>query len=245
MRDKIVKFCEDYLKVSDFQDYCHNGLQVEGKKSVKKIITGVSLSAKFLQEAIDKKADMVMVHHGFFGDLFSSPPVIKSYVRDRLKMILENDLNVVGFHLPLDAHSEIGNNISLCKLLDIKKTKKMGLGFVGELKKEMLFEDFVQMLDRKLESKSFIINTNNKVKKVAIVSGVSSSYFLEAAYAGADTFIAGDIKESVVRSVEEVGINFINAGHYNTEKMGIKKLGELVADKFSVDVEFVDIPNDI
>ena len=113
---KIVKYCEDYLKVKDFEDYCINGLQVEGAPKVSKIITGVSLSEKLIKEAIKKQAKMIMVHHGIFGSQISKPPSVKGVIRNRLKLLLENNINLCGFHLPLDAHPVIGNNISLSAL---------------------------------------------------------------------------------------------------------------------------------
>ena len=149
-RQKIVKFCEDYLKVKDFEDYCVNGLQVEGKDEISKIITGVSLSQKLIQEAINKKADMIMVHHGIFINMIGNPPSVRGVVKNRIKTLLENDINLCGFHLPLDAHSKIGNNISLCKLLEVKKPELVYVGYIGELEKEKDFDLFVKEVNQKL-----------------------------------------------------------------------------------------------
>jgi dinuclear metal center YbgI/SA1388 family protein len=245
-RNDIVKFCEEYLSVGDFEDYCNNGLQVEGASEVKKIVTGVSLSQKLIEAAIGENADMIMVHHGFFNDQIAPPVRIDGLVKNRLKLILENNINIVGFHLPLDAHDKIGNNISICKILGIKNTEKCNVGFVGELDSEIDFDKFLALVDSELETKSFYINSGNKrVKRVGVISGGSSPEFNEAVAMGADTYIAGDIREHIVRAVEETGINFINAGHYNTEKIGVQNLGELVAKKFGVEVKFVDVPNEV
>lgn len=245
-RNQIIKYCEEYLKVKDFQDYCCNGLQVEGKREVKKIITGVSFSERLIKEAIKRKADMIMVHHGIFNDAIGSPAVIKGFTKNRLKLLLENDINLAGFHLPLDAHPLIGNNISLCRLLGVKNPKPFDIGFMGEIDKTVSFKDFQKIVDKKLGVRSDVIAAGNKqTKKVAIISGGASPEFILAAELGADTYICGDIRESVVRAIEETGINFINAGHYNTEKLGIQNLGELVSKKFRVKVEFVDVPCEI
>ncbi len=245
-RQKIIKFCEDYLKVKDFEDYCINGLQVEGKEKISKIITGVSLSQRLIQEAINKKADMIMVHHGIFVNPIGSPPSIKGYTKGRLKMLLENNINLCGFHLPLDAHPEIGNNISLCKLLGVKKAKPFDVGYIGELEKEKDFRKFVSEVNQKLNIDALVIQAGpKKIKKIGIISGGASPEFVSAKEQGADTYICGDIREGVVRAIEESEINFINAGHYNTEKLGIQNLGKLVAKKFKVDVEFVDIPCEV
>ncbi len=245
-RDKIIGFCDEYLKVRDFEDYCHNGLQVEGRADVVKIVTGVSLSRELIKRAMEKQADMIMVHHGIFMRDVPNPLCLAGYMRERLKMLLENDINLAGYHLPLDAHPLIGNNISLCDMLGVKRAKPFDAGFIGELSREMLFDKFNALVEKQLCTHNFAMNAGKKkVKKVAIISGGSSVDF-EAAYAaGADVFLAGDVREEVVRKIEEVGINFINAGHYNTEREGIRKLGELVAKKFRIEAEFVDVPNEV
>lgn len=245
-RDKIIKFCEDYLQVTKFSDYCHNGLQVEGEQPISKIVTGVSLSQKLIKAAIDKKAQMIIVHHGFFKNSIGQPPIIKGYIKGRLKMALEHNINIAGFHLPLDAHPTIGNNISLCKLLGIKKVVPFDVGFIGELSSPINFADFFKNVDRKLNTNSYCLSAGpKKVKRIGVVSGGASPDFFQAIELGADTFLCGDVREDVVRAVEESGINFINAGHYNTEKLGIQNLGNLIAKKFKIKVEFVDIPCEI
>jgi len=245
-RDEIIKFCEDYLKVNEFEDYCVNGLQVEGKKEIKKIITGVSLSQKLIQEAIKEKADMIMVHHGIFVKQIGTPPKIEGYIKERIKLLLENDINLAGFHLPLDAHLEIGNNIGLAKSLGLKNLQAFEIGFLGEPEKEMNFTDLVDFFQKKYSFDSFQIPAGpEKIKKVGIVSGGGSDYFRKAIKEGADTFITGEPKEDVVRAVEESEINFLAAGHYNTEKDGIYNLGELVEKEFGVEHKFIDIPCDV
>lgn len=245
-RKKIVKFCEDYLKVSDFKDYCVNGLQVEGKEEVKKIVAGVSFSKKLIKAAIEKNADMILVHHGLFVNPIGSPPSIKGVTRNRLKLLLQNDISLIGFHLPLDAHPIVGNNIGLAKILGLKKTKPFYVGYCGELEKAIDFEKFVALLEKKLDTKTIVkAEGKKKVKKIGIVSGGASPSYEEAKELGMDVFICGDIREEVVRGIEEAEINFINAGHYNTEKLGVQNLGKLISKKFGIKVEFVDIPCDV
>lgn len=245
-RDKIVKFCEDYLKTANFEDYCHNGLQIEGADKINKIVVGVSLSEQLIRQAINKKAKMIIVHHGFFVRQIPSPIQLAGITKTRIKLLLENNINFCGFHLPLDAHPIIGNNISLCRLLGILDPKPFDIGFVGELKNKMKFIDFVDLVNEKLKVKSMAIDGGPKqIKKIAIISGGASSDYEKAADVGADVFLCGDLKEEIVRGAEERKINVINAGHYNTEKLGIQNLGELIAKKFKIKVEFIDIPNKI
>ncbi len=246
-RNKIVNFCQQYLQTSKFDDKCHNGLQVEGKNEINKIITGVSLSQELIKKAIDKKADMLIVHHGIFGGDWGEKLQVTGIYKDRLKLLLCNDINLLGFHLPLDAHPEIGNNISLCNRLGVNQNiTQFDIGFIGELKEEMLFSEFVDLVNEKLEVESYTIPAGSeKVKKIGINCGASSSSFNYFAAAGCEVFLTGDIRESVVRAVEETGINFINAGHYNTEKLGVQNLGKILGDKFGVEAEFVDVPCEI
>ncbi len=242
----IIDFCQEYLEVNNFSDYCLNGLQVEGCPKVNKIVTGVSLSTALIKEAVKKQAQMIIVHHGIFGNQIGNNPQIKGFLRQRLKLLLENDINLAGFHLPLDAHPKIGNNISLCRLLGIRKCKPLNVGFIGELEREVRFDKFVDIVNRKLGTRSYTIAAGPKlVKRIGVISGGASPEFELAYEASADTYICGDVRESVVRGIIEIGINFINAGHYNTEKLGIKNLGNLIARRFGIKVEFVDIPCDV
>jgi dinuclear metal center YbgI/SA1388 family protein len=244
--EKIVKFCTEYLRTADFDDYCHNGLQLEGAKEVKKIVAGVSLSRELIRRAIDAGAQMLIVHHGLFGDRFGKQPEIKGVLKERLKLLLENDINLMGFHLPLDAHPEIGNNISLCRLFGVENTVKLDVGFYGNLKQAMPFADFQNLVNEKLQINSFAIAAGPKtVKTVGVISGGVSSKYALAKDAGCDAFVSGDIREHVVREVEESGINFINAGHYNTEKLGVQNLANLLAKEFGLEAEFIDVPCEV
>jgi len=251
-RDKIVKFCNEYLKADTFTDYCYNGLQIEGKEDISKIVTGVSLSRQFIEKAIDEKADMIIVHHGLFKNQLGDPPRIIGIFKERIKLLIERDINLCGYHLPLDAHPEIGNNISLARLLELTNLEHLispyygEIGYIGDLNKDMKFIDFVEYVDKTLHTKSFIIAVGNEwVKKIGIISGGSAIEYSEAYMQGADTYITGEIKENVVREVEETGMNFINAGHYNTEKLGVQNLGKLLSKKFNVEMRFIDIPCEI
>jgi len=245
-RNKIIEYLNEYLKVDDFKDGCYNGLQIEGKENILKIVTGVSLSQRLIGEALKKNADMMIVHHGFFTDSVPSPLQLKGIMKNRIKMILENNINLAGYHLPLDVHPLIGNNISLTKLFGAKKCKPFDVGFVGELDKEMDFDKFVRLVEKKLDVKSFVLPYGKKkIKTVAVISGGASPYYRQAIEMGADVFVTGDMRENVVREAEEIEMNIINAGHYNTEKIGIVNLGKLIKKKFKVGVEFVDVPNEV
>ncbi|KKR07513.1 MAG: hypothetical protein UT32_C0010G0030 [Parcubacteria group bacterium GW2011_GWC2_39_14] len=250
-RDKIVSFCSDYLKAENFQDYCHNGLQICGTDKVGKIVIGVTLSKRLIESAIQKKADMIIVHHGLFMKHFGEFPVIEGVWCERLKLLLNNDINLCGFHLPLDAHPLIGNNISIINALGLQKVCGLvedgqSIGYVGAYKKAVDRDKFVELVNKKLETKSVVLSFGaSQVKRVGIVSGGASPTWVTAQKLGCDTFITGDLRESVVRPAEEAKMNVINAGHYNSERFGIMNLGKLIQKKFKVPVEFVEIPCNI
>lgn len=245
-RDEMVRFCRNFLEVENFTDFCVNGLQVEGAAKITRIVTGVSLSEKLIEAAIERQAEMILVHHGFFAGGIPSPLALGGFNRTRLKLILSHDLNVVGFHLPLDAHPKIGNNVSIAKLLGAKQLQSFGVGFVGELAKPVEWKSFSTLVAEKLKTQVVAVGSpQGKVRRVAIVSGGASTEFEAAAFLGVDVLVCGDLREHVVRAAEEMHIGIVNAGHYNTEKLGVRNLGDLVAKRFKVPVEFVDIPCEI
>jgi len=173
-------------------------------------------------------------------------------MKKRLASILENNINLCAFHLPLDAHSAVGNNANLARMLGLKKIKPLGrldgkdVGYYGELENKMTNEKFVALVDKKLSTKSYsVLASKGGVKKVGIISGGATRNYDDAYDIGVDTYITGEIRESTVRIVEEMEKNYISAGHYNTEKIGVQKLGELLEKRFAVKVEFVDIPCEV
>ncbi|MBN2017209.1 MAG: Nif3-like dinuclear metal center hexameric protein [Candidatus Cloacimonetes bacterium] len=248
-RDDIVQFCNECLQADTFKDYCYNGLQIEGKKEIESIVIGVSLSRRFIEKAIEENTDMIIVHHGLFKSQLGDPPRIAGIFRERIKLILDNDINLCGYHLPLDAHPEIGNNISLARLFELQNIETLHspyygeIGYIGELQNSMKFIDFVEFVDHKLHTNSYFLAAGpSVVSRIGIVSGGGSLEYSGALEKKADTFLTGEIRENIVREVEEYHINFINAGHYNTEKLGIKNLGTLLSEKYGIRIKFIDIP---
>ena len=245
-RNKIVSYLNELLGISDFDDYCVNGLQVEGKKNVRKIIFGVSVSKRLFQQAIERNADMIIVHHGIFWKSNPFPFFLVGIFRERLALLIKNDINLLGYHLPLDAHPEFGNNAQLMSLLNIEPVKSVEIGLLGKLKEKMPRQAFIELVNEKVGTQAQIFPFgSNYVKRIYISSGGSSHHYKLAKENDADTFIGGDIKENIVRELEETAINYINAGHYNTETLGVKALTNIIAKKFDVDCEFVDVPNSV
>ncbi|NIF22971.1 type 2 GTP cyclohydrolase I [Candidatus Pantoea multigeneris] len=232
------------LNSSSFSDYAPNGLQVEGRAEVKKIVTGVTASQALLDAAVAHGADAILVHHGYFWK--SEAPVIKGMKRQRLRTLLVNDINLYGWHLPLDAHPHLGNNAQLAKMLDIEvKGEVMPLVFWGELKTPLSGEALAARISQVLDREPLHCGDNApaEIKRVAWCSGGGQGFIDNAAAFGVDAYITGEVSEQTIHSAREQGLHFFAAGHHATERAGIKALGEWLADAYGLDVTFIDIPN--
>ena len=248
-RQELSNFLARYLKTDEFKDDCPNGLQVEGKNEVKKIITSVSASVELFEYAVSQKADTVIVHHGIIW--YFERPLYKGGYRERIRILLANNMNLYGFHLPLDAHEEIGNNAQLCRKLDIENMRPFGdikgqyIGMKGEInssEKNVFFDKVKNVVDRD----PLIFDYGpDQIEKVGIISGGAQKYFNQAVSAGLDVYLTGEVSEHIMHYAKEEKIHFISAGHYATERFGILALGELLESKFDVEVNFVDIENPV
>ena len=239
--DDIVSFCEELLNVAEVADpYCENGLQVEGSSEVKKIALGVSSSAAFLEQAVQWKADMCVMHHGLFWSKGTTK--VTGVLKKRLQLLLENDISLVTFHIPLDAHPEIGNNAAIVDLLGLKNQEPVSCGFIAEFEQEMFFAEFEKLVREKLGRVNFAENFSLRpVKRVGVISGGSAGMALQVKQMGADTFLFGEMREHDYHDLKEMELSFVAAGHFATERCGIQRLGEKIAAHFSdVEVQFFD-----
>ncbi len=243
-RDEIIKFINQYLKIGEIEDKSANGLQVAGKEEVKRIALGVSASLALFEAAAKKSADMIIVHHGIFWE--GDDPRVDELRKKRLQLLFNKNISLACYHLPLDAHPVIGNNILILKKLKLKKRKKFVVGFVGELKQKTPFKDFVNKANEVFGSQSLVLNFGPKmIKTVGIVSGAAgrSGYMIKAFKHDCDAYLTGLPFESGYQMAREAKLNVIGPGHYNTEKFGLIELGKLLEKKFKVKTEFIDIPN--
>ncbi|MCV9877939.1 type 2 GTP cyclohydrolase I [Brenneria izbisi] len=245
MRNKdLEKLINQLLSVEMFQDYAPNGLQVEGRDEVQRIVTGVTASQALLDAAVDHQADAILVHHGYFWK--NESPVISGMKRHRLKTLLVNDINLYGYHLPLDAHPQLGNNAQLAALLDINV-----LGMVeplvpyGELAQPMSSDAFCRRLENRLGRSVLHCGDNapQQIQRIAWCSGGGQGFIEQAARFGVDAFITGEVSEQTIHIAREMRLNFFAAGHHATERGGIRALGEWLAQHHHLDVTFIDIPN--
>lgn len=239
----LEKKLNDFLNASNFNDDSLNGIQVEGKINVKRVATSVSASLNLFEKAIKWNADAIIVHHGI---LWKGMDIkIKSSLKERLKKLLLNEISLLAYHLPLDAHPEIGNNAVIGKKLELESPVPF-----GEYKGNMIGYSYdcdfsIEELMNKLE-KIFgkplihIPCKNKKIRKIGIISGGAQKEFLQVIGKKIDCFITGEISEFVVELAKEVDCHFVAAGHYRTEKFGIKALTEIVK-KWGLKVKFFDL----
>jgi len=249
-RDDIINHINSFLLVSETKDYCQNGLQVEGTQKVKKIAFGVSASLELFKKAAEQKANMVIVHHGL---IWNKPFVITGYKKERIKILIENDISLAGYHLPLDRHNEVGNNIGIIKwfnpsiIIPFSKDSlgNKSIGFIGILDEAISFEAICKTLESNTGKITLRIPPKTKnIKKIAVVSGGAADCIYDAIDAEADVYITGEPGEYIQQLCQETGIGFIAGGHYNTEKTGILALQKYMEQKFNgIETVFIDIPN--
>lgn len=241
----VLQFTDDLLQVDAFKDYAPNGLQVQGKEILKKIVSGVTASEALIMAAIEKQADAIFVHHGWFWK--NEDPCIVDMKYRRLKLLMQHEINLIAYHLPLDAHLELGNNAQLAKKLSIEIEDVMneqGVGNYGRLAEYTSLEKLGERIERNLQRKPLLINAgDHAIRRVAWCTGAAQDYIHEAVKSGVDAFISGEISEHTVHTARESGVHYIAAGHHATERYGVQALGDFVAARFGLLHEFIDIDN--
>ena len=244
---QLVNYTRQILQVERFTDYCPNGLQVEGKSDVNKIVTGVSASMDFLEAAKSAGADAVLVHHGYFWK--NEDACVVGLKRNRIKFLLDNEISLLAYHLPLDAHPELGNNVQLGKVLGLNVqaySGNQGLIAQAALGEPQSLERVSQNIAIQLGRTPLVIgDLTRSIKNVAWCTGGAQGYITDAIDLGVDLFISGEISEQTVHLARESGVAYIAAGHHATERYGVKALGEYLASEFALVHEFVDIDNPV
>ncbi len=238
----LEKYLSEYLNVSKFSDYCPNGLQVEGKSDICKIISGVSANQDLIDQAIEEQADALLVHHGFFWKNEST--VITCIKKNIIKALLDNHINLFAYHLPLDAHPVIGNNIQLALRFNIQNPQPIGETLVWQGEVDASLHEVVQSVINVTSRAPLAFgNKDKKIKKITWCSGGAQSYIEHAINIGADCFITGEVSEQIPAICKENDIAFISAGHHATERYGVQALGQHISQKFELDYQYVDIDN--
>ena len=243
-RDVLIRYLDNYLKISAFQDYGPLGLQVEGKKQVKKVVTAVSASVELFKKARERRADLVIVHHGILWDRESH--VLQGGFKKRIQLLLEGDITLLAYHLPLDKHPRVGNNAVAARKLGLKKIAGLGeIGLQGEIA-TITLPRLLKRVKALYGSDPLVFPSGPaKIKHIGICSGGAQSGVVEAIEMGLDAYLTGEASEQTMHLAKEGRIHFLAAGHYATEILGIRALGNLISRKFNVKVEFIDIPNPV
>jgi dinuclear metal center YbgI/SA1388 family protein len=240
----LNNYLSQLLTPERFSDYCPNGLQVEGKTEINKIVTGVTASMNLLNAAYKANADAVLVHHGYFWRGEALP--ITGIKKQRIQYLLQHEINLFAYHLPLDMHPELGNNVMLAKQLGHKVDAWADMLALVELKAPQTLQSFVELVDEKLNRKSVVIGDLSKpIKRIAVCTGAAQGYIEQAVAANVDVYLSGEISEQTVHVARETGVSYISAGHHATERYGIQALGEHLAQKFGLIHEFIDCDNPI
>ncbi len=249
-RDEIIAYLDELLEIGSFSDYGPNGLQVPGAAEVSRVVTGVSAQRELFEHAAALEAELVLCHHGLFWDFHTR--AIGPAMKARLKILFDADMSLAGYHLPLDAHPEVGNNALICAALGLERAepfaehKGRAIGIVGRSAEGIPFEQLRARCATVFEQEPFVWETGpDPVHSVAIISGGAPSNLIDAIAIGVDAFLTGETAEHVMADARENGVHFIAGGHYATERLGIRRLGELVAERFGVEHVFVEIPNPI
>jgi dinuclear metal center YbgI/SA1388 family protein len=245
----LVEEADRYLGSARIQDYCPNGLQVEGRPQVRRIVSGVTASQALLDAAVEANADLVLVHHGYFWK--GENPCITGMKQRRLKTLLKHEMSLLAYHLPLDVHSEVGNNVQLAQQLEITVEGPLDpdnprtVGLVGSLDEAMTPRDFARRVQSALGREPLLIEGEGMIRRVGWCTGGGQGYIDQAVLAGVDLYLSGEASEQTFHSARENGISFIAAGHHATERYGVQALGDYLARRFALEHLFIDCPNPI
>lgn len=247
-RNDLLKQLNTWLQPEIVQDYCPNGLQVEGNESVAKVITGVTASQALVDAAIEHGADTLIVHHGYFWK--GEAEAVVGMKRKRLSALMAANINLIAYHLPLDIHAEFGNNAQLLSLLGavdiapVVNVAPAGILQMGQLREGLSGNEFAEKLRLLLQRELVACVTSERtITRIAVCTGGGQGFIEQALEAGADAFVTGEVSEQTIHVARECGIQFFAAGHHATERYGVKALGEKIAAELGLHVAFIDIDN--
>ena len=247
LRDELVRYFDSLLQPERFRDYCPNGLQVEGRKEIRLVVSGVTASAELVQAGAAAGADALLVHHGYFWR--GEDPRIVGMRRGRIAGLLAGEINLIAYHLPLDAHPELGNNACLARELGFRTEGRTGdqdLLNWGTVAAAESLAAFSQRLGACLGRVPTVIgDPAATIRRVAWCTGAAQDHFEQAIGLGVDAFITGEISEQNVHAARESGVAFVAAGHHATERFGVRALGDAAAREFGIEHRFIDIPNPV
>jgi dinuclear metal center YbgI/SA1388 family protein len=245
LREDLRVWLDALLDAGRFRDYCPNGLQVEGRERIRRIVCGVTASQALIEAAIERGADALLVHHGWFWK--AEDGRVTGFRKQRMARLLAHDISLFAYHLPLDAHPELGNNAQLAARLGWSVTGRFAeqeIGFVGVPPAPTSVAGLAARIEQALGRQPLLVGDPERaVARIAWCSGGAQGYFEDALATNADVFVTGEVSEQTVHLARETGMAFISAGHHATERYGVMALGDRVRQHFGIDCEFVDIDN--
>lgn len=248
-REELAQFLEAELQVSRYRDYCPNGLQVEGRAPIKRIVSGVTASLALLQQAVALRADAVLVHHGYFWR--GEDLRVIGVKQRRLKLLLQHDISLFAYHLPLDSHATLGNNASLARQLALTPQGRFGeddIGWLGSVAQPDVatLGQLAAWVAQRLGRQPLLIgDPEQPLGQIAWCSGAAQNFLEQAIAAGASAYLSGEISEPTVHLAREAGVGYLACGHHATERYGVQALGQYLAEKFGIEHIFVDIDNPV
>jgi len=241
----IVAFADELLEVERFPEYGRPGLQVVGADEVSKLVCGVSSTRELFERARDDGAQLVLVHHGLFWR--NEPLVVDRRLKGRLEALFAANASLLAYHLALDAHPELGNNALLAHRLDARReTEFAGIGVGARLSEPVDIAELTRRLAEATGRQPLVFAEGpQQIERIAVMTGGGGSYLIQAAHEGYDALVTGEPEEPALHTARELGIHFLAGGHYATETFGVRALAERLADRFSLDAEFVDVDNPV
>lgn len=244
-REQLAAYLRDYLQTDAFDDYGPNGLQVEGRDTIRRVVSGVTASLALIDHAILMDADAILVHHGWFWR--GEDPRVVGQKHRRLQALMGAGLNLFAYHLPLDAHAEVGNNVQLAALMGWRIEGRFGkqdLGCIGVAERQATLGDLAAALAASLGREPVLVgDASTPVGRLAWCTGAAQGWIEQAHAAGARTYVSGEISEPTAHFAREMGVAYLACGHHATERYGVRALGAHLANAFGIEHHFIDIDN--
>ncbi|ASK34906.1 Nif3-like dinuclear metal center hexameric protein [Alloalcanivorax mobilis] len=249
-RDHLLTVLDGELQTPRFRDYCPNGLQVEGRDQVRRLVTGVTACQALIDAAVVEEADAILVHHGYFWK--NEDARVRGMKKQRLQSLLRHDISLFAYHLPLDAHPRLGNNAQLARRLGLRvegglePDNPLSVGNIGRLEEPMSAGDFAAHVEAVLGREALHIgDTEDEIETLAWCTGAAQGFIEQAQALGVDAYLSGEISEPTTHFARETGIHYFACGHHATERYGVQAVGEWLANEYGLEHIFIDIDNPV
>lgn len=246
----ILQWCDQTLKTNEFKDYAPNGLQIEGKATVSKIMCAVTASLDAIEACIEQQADLLLVHHGYFWK--GEPAPITGMRGQRIKKLIQHNISLLAYHLPLDSHPQLGNNAAIAELLELTDIEALDpnerhpIGNIGYLKQPLSPEAFKQLLADKFNRDIIHLPASTQhIQKIGFCTGAAQDFITQAANQNCDAYLSGEVSERTFYEAKELGVHYFACGHHATEQFGVQRLAEALSQQFNLECIYYELANPI